>query len=360
MALLCSCGKRAGDDSATEKSFHVEGNLITVADRSPVLQHIRIEAAETGDYRVSFTCSGVAQAIPSRYAEIASPFAGRIVKSFVRLGQKIAPGSPVFEISSPAFYETGKAYYQARQEMELARKNLSRERDLLANGVGVAKDAEEAEVAYELRKQDYEQALAAMQAYQIDPDETALGQPLTVRSPIGGEVVKAQIVVGQYIREDADALAVVADLDKVWIKAHVKEKDIALIGGTTEVAITLAALPGETLAGTIYYTGDLLDEATRSVEVIIECDNRERKIKPFMYGSVLFTNAARQAILVPDKAVLQDEDDRYVVVSEGGNKFRKAVVTAAPASDARTVILAGIRAGEQIVTDGVFYFIDAR
>jgi cobalt-zinc-cadmium efflux system membrane fusion protein len=106
------------------------------------------------------------------------------------------------------------------------------------------------------------------------------------------------------------------------------------------------------------------------VEVIIECDNRERKIKPFMYGSVQFTGATRQVILVPDKAVLQDEDDRYVVVSEGGNKFRKAVVMAIPADqslnslksseDSMTVILAGISAEEQIVTDGAFYFIDAR
>ncbi|MCD6354382.1 MAG: hypothetical protein J7L95_02430 [Prolixibacteraceae bacterium] len=62
----------------------------------------------------------------------------------------------MFEISSPSFYEAGKAYYQAKQEMELADKNLKRQNDLLKNGVGVQKDKEEAVVNFQLYKHDVE------------------------------------------------------------------------------------------------------------------------------------------------------------------------------------------------------------
>lgn len=365
MIFLClpavyACGNRSGNDETGNKLFTIEENRITVAEHSPVLQKIKIRTAETGAYRASFSASGTVQAIPSGYAEIASPFAGRITKSFVRLGQKVAPGSPIFEISSPSFLETGKAYYQARQEMELALKNLNREQDLLANKVGVAKEVEEAEVNYELKKKDYEQALAAMQVYQIDPGNMTLGQPLTVRSPIAGEVVKDNIVIGQYIREDAGALAIVADLNKVWVAAHVKEKDISLINPAAEITIRLSALPDTTVTGAVYYVGGMLDEETRSVEIIIECDNRNHRIKPYMYGTVQFVNAAVQAIVIPNSAVLQDEDNRYVIVSEGARQFRKASVTVIPADEVRTVVLSGIDGGEQIVTEGAFYFIDAR
>ena len=65
-------------------------------------------------------------------------------------------GSPVFEISSPSYYETGKAYYQTKEEMDLAYKNLKRQKDLLNKGVGVEKDLEEAEVNYALKKKDFE------------------------------------------------------------------------------------------------------------------------------------------------------------------------------------------------------------
>ena len=93
-----------------------------------------------------------------------------MTRSFIRLGQKVDKGSPLFEISSPDFFETGKVYYQAKQEMELASKNLCREQDLYAHKVSAQKEVEEAEVNYELKKKDYENALAALKVFQThDP-----------------------------------------------------------------------------------------------------------------------------------------------------------------------------------------------
>lgn len=358
-AALCACGG-AQQQTQTAPEVRVDGNIITVEGGSPILGKLRRERVETSPYRAAFTTSGMVQAIPARYAEIASPFAGRIVKSFVRLGQRLAPGSPVFEISSPSFFETGKAYYQAKQEMELAHKSLQRERDLLQNHVGVAKEVEEAEVNYELKKKDYENAEAALRVYQIDPETMVLGQPLVVRSPIAGEIVRDNIVLGQYIKEDAGALALVADLSEVWVVAHVKEKDIRLIRRLSEVEVRLTAMPEVAIRGSVYHISELLDEQTRSVEVLIQCDNRDRKMKPFMYATVQLTDAATDAILVPTSAVLQQEENCYVLVCEGPDRFRKTEVTTASTDGDRTVVLSGLRPGEEIVADGAFYLLDAR
>lgn len=226
---VCACARSSKSGETTTPQVRVDNDIIAVAPGSPVLERLTTGKVTATPYRATFTTSGMVQAIPARYAEIATPFAGRIVKSFVRLGQKVVQGSPIFEISSPSFFDTGKAYYQAKQEMELALKSLNREKDLLKNHVGVEKEVEEAEVNYELKKKDYENAVAALKVYQIDPGTMVLGQPLVVRSPIAGEVVKDNIVLGQYIKEDAGPLALVADLSKVWVVAHVKEKDIRLI-----------------------------------------------------------------------------------------------------------------------------------
>ncbi|MDR2774823.1 MAG: efflux RND transporter periplasmic adaptor subunit [Tannerella sp.] len=358
LLVLFGCGNHSGNDDAGSKQFIIEGNQITVPENAPVLHKIKIQNAETGNYQLAFSAAGTVQAIPAQYAEIASPFAGRIVKSFVRLGQKITSGSPVFEIISPSFSEAGKAYFQAKQEMELALKHLNRERDLLANKVGVAREVEEAEANYELRKNDYEQALAAMQVYQVT--DGVPGQSLIVRSPIAGEVLKNNIVTGQYIQEDAGSLAIVADLDKVWVTAHVKEKDIPALDRISDIRIDMDALPGTPVTGTIYYTGGILDEETRSIEVIIQCDNRERKIKPYMYGTVRFITVPLRDVIVPNSAILQNEGSLYVIVSEDGNKFRKANVTVCPAGEMQTAVLSGVSEGEKIVAEGAFYFIDAR
>jgi cobalt-zinc-cadmium efflux system membrane fusion protein len=362
IAALGSCGNPANTTGQAEgKQFTIEGEYITVDNASPVLQNIEINEVGMAAYKVSFATSGTVQAIPSRYAGIASPFAGRIVKSFIKLGQRVSAGSPIFEIHSPAFFESGKLYYQAKQEMELARKSLARERDLQANHIGSVKALEEAETNYELKRQDYELAVAALDVYQIKPEEITPGLPLIVRSPIAGEVVKEHIVTGQYIREDADALAIVADLAKVWVLAHVKEKDIPYVQEDADIEISLTAMPGQKVKGTVYHIGDLLDEDTRSVEIVIECDNPGLQMKPFMYGTVTFTNVPLEAVSVPRSAILQDEESRYVLVSEGGNRFRKAAVTVSPGEDAgHLAVLSGLRAGDKVVARGAFYFINAR
>lgn len=363
-SLLCllsivtfSCTGNSQD--SVSQGVLVQGDTISVSSSS-LLQKIKETEVNKQPFQKSFTTSGVVKAIPTGYAEIASPFAGRIVKSFVKLGQKVSKGSPIFEISSPDFFETGKNYYQAKQEMQLALKSLKREKDLFANNVGVQKEVEEAEVNYELKKKDYENASAALSVFQVNPANLVLGQPLIVRSPINGEIVSNKIIIGQYIKEDAEPIAIIADLNKVWVAANVKEKDIPLIRSLNKVEVSLVAMPDRTFTGTIYHINDMLDEETRAVEVLIECDNKDRLMKPAMYGTVKLTDEATEAILIPTSAILQKEDSNYVLVSLGNGKYLKRTIQVGGSIKERSVVLSGLNPGEKIVTEGAFYFIDAR
>lgn len=355
---VSSCKQK--EDTKESREFTVQGDTIIVSNESSLAGKLKTTIATPETYYPGFTTSGVVKAIPTNYAEIASPFAGRITKSLVRLGQKIAAGSPIFEISSPEFFETTKAYYQAKQEMGLAYKSLRREKDLLLNKVGVEKEKEEAELNYELKKKDFENAKAALQVYRINPSQLSLGRPLVVRSPISGEVVKSNIVLGQYLKEDAEPVAIIANLDKVWVVAHVKEKDVSLIRNLSEVGISLVALPGKEIKGKIYHISEMMDEDTRSVEVLIECNNASRQMKPGMYGTVKLTDAPTPKILIPASAVLQQEDNNYVLVSAGNNKYVKRKVTTVSATNDRLVILSGLNSGEYVVTKGAFYLNEAR
>jgi cobalt-zinc-cadmium efflux system membrane fusion protein len=357
--MLCAChGNKQEEKDNTDISL--KGNIIEIGAGSPILAHLKTEKVALEPYSVDFTTSGVVKAIPTSYAEIASPFAGRIVRSFVRLGQRVMPGSPIFEISSPEFYETGKIYYQAKQEMELAQKSLKRERDLVDNKVGVKKELEEAEVNYELKKKDYENARASLKVFQINPDRVVLGQPLIIRSPIAGEVVTDQMVIGQYIKEDAAPVAVIANLSKVWFVAHVKEKDLNLIQSLNNVEIRLVAMPDHPFTGKIYHISEMLDEETRSVEVLVECDNSAHLMKPQMYGSVKLSDKATEVIRIPTSAIMQEEDNCYVLISLGNHKYRKQKVTTGTTEGGKTLVLSGLNSGDEIVATGAFYLLDVR
>ena len=244
--------------------------------------------------------------------------------------------------------------------MELALKSLNREKDLMKNKVGVQKELEEAEVNYELKKKDYENMVAALKVFLINPDEMALGQPLIVRSPIAGEVVKDRIVIGQYMKEDAEPVAVIADLRKVWVVAHVKEKDLSLIQALDEVEIRLVAMPDKPISGKIYHISEMLDPDTRSVEVLIECDNTTRLMKPEMYGTVKLSDREAEVIRIPTSAILQEEENMYVLVELGNNDYRKQKIETGDTEDGMTVVLSGLNVGDEIVATGAFYLLDAR
>lgn len=357
--LLCGCGDN-NQKKVDNNEITLSDGVIAVSESAPILQKIKTEIVNIAPYKAQFSTSGMVKAIPTSYAEITTPFAGRIVKSFVRLGQSVSVGSPIFEISSPTFFETSKAYFGAKQEMEQALKNLNREKDLLANRVGVAKDMEESEVNYQLKKQDYENAKSALKVFQVDETQLNFGEPLVVRSPIAGKVVANNIIIGQYIKEDAQPQAVVADLNKVWVVAHVKEKDIRLIEKLQEVEVHLSASPDEAIKGKVYHISEMLDEATRSAEVIIECDNEKGRMKPFMYGTVLLTDASTDAILIPTSSILQQEDNCYVLVAESNNTFRKVSIGVSGSVDNQSVVTDGLKVGDTIVVEGAFYLLDVK
>lgn len=357
--IFGACHTRTQDDEVAS-AVTLKGDTIHIHEKSPILSRLVIETVRLEPYRMVFTTSGIVKAIPSQYAEIASPFAGRITKSCVRLGQKVAPGSPIFEISSPSYFETGKAYYQAKQEMDLALKSLKREKDLMHNKVGIQKELEEAEVNYELKRKDYENAEAALKVFQIEPGELVLGQPLIVRSPIAGEVVTDRIVIGQYMKEDSEPVAVIANLNKVWVVAHVKEKDLGMIQTLDEVEIRLVALPQQPFTGKIYHISEMLDEDTRSVEVLIECDNQGRQMKPAMYGTVRLSDREAEMIRIPTSALLQEEENIYVLVALGANDYRKQAVQTGLTEDGKTLIFSGLNPGDRIISSGAFYLLDAR
>lgn len=356
--LLVSCGHHK--EGKEIKDYNVVGNSIIINNSSPLLDKIKTEAVKTHKYSEEITTAGSIKAIPNKYAEIASPFAGRIVKSFIRLGQHVKKNEPIFEINSPEFFEAGKLYYQAKQELELAHKNLKRQQDLSINGVGIQKDLEEAELNHSNKERDFENAILSLKVFQVNPKNLILGQSLIVRSPIEGEIIKNNLVMGQYIKDDEAPVASVAELSKVWVIGQVKEKDISKVSKDSDVQICLSSIGDQCINAKIYHISDILDEDTRSVEVYIECKNDKRLIKPGMYATVKFIHSPQEKILIPSSSILQLEDNNYVFVQTGTNTYERRNVRTNTTNSNMTIIESGLSKGEIIITVGSYYLMEAK
>ena len=354
LPFIVACGNNTATTETTD--ITIEGNVIVVNDNSLIFNQIVVNKAQLSDFTAEFRTVGTVRPVSGKLAEIAPPFSGRVVKSFVRLGQKVGVGSPIFELGSSEFYEAQKEYFAAQSANELAQRNYNRQKELAANGVASQRELEEAQSEATIALHEFEQAKAYLRIFNIDPTSSLqMGQPLPVVTPIAGEIVKHHITIGGYVKEDAEPLAVVADLSHVWVAALVKEKYFGAIKHGDRVEVFTDAHPNKIIWGAIYYIGEMLDEETRSLEVIVECNNADRELKLGMFCEVHFLSAPVKAIVLPSTAIMQEQNNDYVLVEVEKGKFVRRKVETESVHKGEVRIVNGIEEGENVVIEGGIY-----
>lgn len=357
LTLITSC-KNPKKEDAQDQELLVKGDNVIVPESNPVFKKIKTEVVSEQEHSDGVVSAGTIQAIPNHYAEIASPFSGRITKSFIQLGQNVSAGSPLFEILSSDYFSVQKDYTDALNDVQLAEKNYKRQQDLVKHGVGIQKELDEAETDFKNKKTALSNASSALKVYSSKGG--GIGSPLIVRAPINGEVISNKIVNGQFLKGDADPVIIIAELSKVWISGNVKEKDIRFVNTGDQVSIKVSAYPDKNITGKVYHINEIVDEDTRSIKVLIECNNPDRKLKPGMYATVNFSTTPTRTIMIPVTALMQQDSSQYVWVKTGKNQFAKRSITTGETDQKTVRVASGLKVGETIMTEGGIYMLDAK
>ena len=354
-ALLSACSG-AGVKNTNEITY--QSDTVTIAQGSPILSKIVTQTVTTEPFSSEMRTVGTVRARTGHYAEVGVPFDGRVLTSKIRLGSRVKAGQSLFELSSPEFLEACKQYFQSIKNCEKAEADYNRKKALQSSGIISQRELEEAYTEAENARQDKQSAEATVRIYGADPATMTMGQPQSIVAPIAGEVVKSDITPGAYVKADSDPLLIIADLSRVWITAQVKERFIGSVSQGSSAEIFTEADSGNPVWGEIIYVGNLVDEQTRSVQVIVECDNPDTALKHGMYVSVHFMSKAKESILVPSTAVFQGDGSSYVfVATESDNTFIRRDVVAGVTNDDKTRVLIedGLEKGETILAQGGLY-----
>ncbi|WP_073175428.1 efflux RND transporter periplasmic adaptor subunit [Chryseobacterium vrystaatense] len=355
LILMISCHDKKTEPQQKE-TFRIEGNHVTITDNNPVLKKILTETVTEQEYSNAITSAGTIETIPNNYAEIASPFSGRVIRSFVNIGQSVRAGSPIFEILAPGYSSVQKDYSDALNDVRLAEKNYKRQQDLVKHGVGIQKELEEAETEYQNKKTSLSNASSTLNAY----NSKGSGGTYMVKAPISGEIISSKIVTGQYLKEDSEPVVTVAELSKVWITGSVKEKDIRFISQGDPVSVKVNTYPDMEITGKVYHISELVDEDTRSIKVLIQCDNPQRKLKPGMFATITYSAGTEKAVVIPSGALMQQGDQQYIWIKTGVSSFTKRIVIPGNTSEKKVRIRSGLQPGDIIMVQGGIYMPDTK
>ncbi|HET7464595.1 MAG TPA: efflux RND transporter periplasmic adaptor subunit [Longimicrobium sp.] len=262
-------------------------------------------------------------------------------------GAPVRRGQPLMEVYSPMLVA-------AQEELILARRLVD---ESAAAGAG--------DRALEDSREMLESARRRLRYWEVGADEIARiersGTPrrtVTLRSPADGVVVEKNVVQGARIMPGMELFRI-AGLETVWVDGEVFEKDLGAVRVGQHARLTFEAYPGERFDATVGYVYPSVSMQSRTGRIRLALANPAMRLKPGMYARVeLQTPADHEGVLIPRSAVHATGTRSLVFVRRPDGSLVHREVTLGPVSEGEVEVLAGLAAGEVIVSSANF-LVDA-
>ena len=338
-------GAKAGDGTAI---VH-DGSRVTVPPSNPLSSRLQVETAELTTVQRQVAAPASVEADPARYARILPPVSGHVLQLFVHAGDSVKTGQELLSIDAPDFVGAQADYSRARSVLSQAERALTRQQDLAAHGIVGQKDIDQATADRDSALSDFNRAKDRLRLLGMDPDNTKLGAPLIVRSPLSGKVLEVTTASGEFRNDPNAPLMTVADLSTVWVTANVQEKDIHYVHKGDAALATFAAYPSETFRGKVLFVADVLDPDTRTAKVRVAFDNEDGRLRPAMFATVILKTWDTKELTVPTSALVMEGDHTTVFVEVAKSTFEQRRVQTGEQEGEKTIIKSGLQASERVL-----------
>lgn len=324
-----------------------------------------ISAEETA-LRPSVLANGSLRARPDGESRVAAPVSGRVGapgSGFPFLGRRVRAGEVLAELApkvggdaDPASLEL--AVTQARLDLELARKDLTRLQELARAEAVPEKRVLEASRAVADAEARASAAGARKARFEGSP-ATGPGSRIALRSTVSGTLAAVGASPGTFVEEGRELFHVV-DLDRLWLDVQVPEADVGRIGKPTGAWFEVEGFdrPFEVApdrGGRVIGFGGVIDAQTRTAPLVLELPNAGGELRVGMFARVhVVTGAPVKAVAVPASAVVDDGSEQVVFVEVSGERFERRPVQLGIRDRDRVQVLSGVAPGERIVSRGAY------
>ncbi|KAF1016945.1 MAG: Cobalt-zinc-cadmium resistance protein CzcB [Stenotrophomonas maltophilia] len=345
LALLAGCGREPA--LYADAAPTVEAGRIQFAADSRQLDVLRSEAVTTGA-SATLQLPGRVVWDETRSSALHTPLPGQVARIDAQPGQRVKAGQVIAWITSPEFGQAQAEGARGRAELQQARNELARARELHAAGVASGRELDEAEAAFAGSQAEHARAMAFAKAY---GNGDRIDQRLPLRAPIDGVLVERRMSPGMAVSPDSEQpLAVVGDPDHLWLLLDVPESLAGRLAPGLQVSVPAA--DGSTLQATLQHVDDFVDSERRVVQARATLDNSGRRFKAGQYVRAGVALPAEGGVSLPDAAVLLINGQQAVFVDEGKGRYVRHDVHADELGDGRLWVREGLAAGTRVVVEG--------
>jgi membrane fusion protein, multidrug efflux system len=172
-----------------------------------------------------------------------------------------------------------------------------------------------------------------------------------IQAPFAGRVGLRNVSLGGLVNP-GQVITTLDDLSVVKLDFSVPEVFLAALQEKLPITALSSAYPDKQFKGQVLSIGTRVDPATRSIAIRAAIDNREGHLRPGMFMNVKLVRAERDALMLPERAIVPENDQHFVFVVEEDKALKRAV-SVGRRRPGEVEILEGVSLSDQVIVDGM-------
>ena len=276
---------------------------------------------------------------------VSSEVAGKVDRVLVEVGDTVAKGAPLVEVDRETFaIQLAQAEANrdaAKANLELARKDLERKRDLRSDETIPQAALDQAQASFELATAEVAAAEAAHSLARRNFERSL------VRAPASGDITERMVVAGQWT-DVGSSLLELALGGKVKVAARVPETWVGRFAGLETFTFSVGSRSTVHTAK-VYSLQPVVREASRSFEIVGTAPSNG-SMRPGMFANVTLTSPETESTMwLPASAIATSDLSQVLMVVDDRIAYRKIQIGR---RDEGTVeVISGLEPGEQVIED---------
>ena len=294
---------------------------------------VKFRTIETSLFSDKFKISGTVK--PFATAKVSSELGGLILSIPKDKGGYVSKGETIVHLKNELDMA---AFNQSLAQVELLRMNYEKQKQLFEENATT-------EIQYLNAKWQLEAAERGLDVLRTKMKTSS------VHAPISGVIDDKFMNKGEMSSPGAPILNIV-DISRVKISAGVPESYIGKIKKGQHVNVSFDVIPGAEFDGEISYIGPTLDPGSRTFEIELVINNRDKILKPGMNANVEISESeVSDAIILPQDMIIDYGEEKFVYVLEG-DIAKKRDIKVGGREGNNILILSGLNPGDKLITDG--------
>lgn len=302
----------------------------------------------------------------SREVEVRARVSGILLERSYREGEPVKKGQTLFVID-PAPYRAEVRAAEAELAQERARvaraeRDVARLRPLLLERAASQKDVDDAASEAELARAAAQSAAAGLEQALLELSYTR------VTAPITGASSRAERSEGSLVGPEGDAglLTRISQVQPIWVRFGVADQTLLKLregiaakrltapsAERLQVEVVLADGSVHPERGQVNFSDSMIDSSTGSVDLRAELANAAGALIPGQFVRVRLAGIERPgALLVPQRAVQQGAEGKFVFVVGADDTAEARPVEVGDWLGAEWIVESGLRGGERVIVDG--------